>query len=354
MSGEPGGPAGGRQAGPAAAAPSSVPGFGRRVLAAGLAGLLGPRVASGVIAGASAQAPQPGESSETIRVTLLGTGTPMPSGERFGNSTLVEAGGQRLLFDFGRGVSIRLWQLRLPLGSIDAHFLTHFHSDHLGGLPDLWLTGWLRPPYGQRNAPFLLYGPPGTAQLAQGLRTAFAQDIATRLADERSPEAGIAFDAREVPPGVAYERDGLRVTAFANDHGELVRPSYGYRIEWRGRSVVLSGDTRYSPEVVRQGRGADLLLHCVTLIPPALLAGNPGYRAVYDHLASPADAARTLAEARPSLGALSHIGLNGEATVEDLVRALRAGYDGPLVVGEDLLAFEIGAQGTVTYRRGRP
>ena len=113
----------------------------------------------------------------TFRVTLLGTGTPVPSAERFGFSTLIEAGDQKLVFDFGRGVTIRLAQLRIPFGKINAHFLTHFHSDHLNGLPDLWLTGWLRPPYGQRNQRFALYGPPGIAKLAKGLTEAFSRDI---------------------------------------------------------------------------------------------------------------------------------------------------------------------------------
>ena len=101
-------------------------------------------------------------------VTLLGTGVPNPRPERFSQSTLVEAGSQKLVFDLGRGVTIRLWQLKVPMGRIDAHFITHFHSDHLVGLPDLWLTGWLRPPYGQRKKPFLIYGPSGTQRRGSG------------------------------------------------------------------------------------------------------------------------------------------------------------------------------------------
>jgi ribonuclease Z len=85
-------------------------------------------------------------SADDFSVTLLGTGTPAPSPERFGMSTLVEVGGQRLLFDMGRGVTIRLWQKLVSFGSINAHFLTHLHSDHVNGLPDLWLTGWLQGP----------------------------------------------------------------------------------------------------------------------------------------------------------------------------------------------------------------
>lgn len=80
-----------------------------------------------------------------MRVTLLGTGTPNPQPERFGPATLVEAGSQRLLFDAGRGVTIRLNQLGIPMREVTAVFITHFHSDHLVGLADLWLIGWLPP-----------------------------------------------------------------------------------------------------------------------------------------------------------------------------------------------------------------
>lgn len=285
-----------------------------------------------------------------IRVTLLGTGTPVPSPERFGNSTLVEAGGRKLVFDFGRGVTIRLAQLHIPFGTIDAHFLTHFHSDHLVGLPDLWLTGWLRPAYGNRNRPFVIYGPPGLRILTKGLTDAFVRDIAIRTADEKDPEAGIAFDVHEALPGVMYDEDWLKVTAFFNDHGPLVTPSYGYRIDYRGHAVVLSGDTRYNPEVVRQARGADLLIHCVTVIPDALLQQNPGYKAVLLHLASPEDAGRTFSEARPKLAVFSHIGLNGDSTEDELVARTRAIYDGPLVVGRDLMSILVGNETKIEPR----
>ena len=183
--------------------------------------------------------------SGDIKVTLLGTGVPNPRPERFSQSTLVEAGSQKLVFDLGRGVTIRLWQLKLPMGRIDAHFITHFHSDHLVGLPDLWLTGWLRPPYGQRQKPFLIYGPPGTKRLMEGLQTAFAADIKIRLVDEQNPPEGIAVDAREFDaPAVVYERDGVKVSSFVVDHGDVIKPAVGYRIDYDGRSVLISGDSR--------------------------------------------------------------------------------------------------------------
>ena len=98
-----------------------------------------------------------------FKVTLLGTSTPNPLPDRFGPSTLVEAGDEKLVFDCGRGCTIRLWQLKIPLGAAKL-FLTHLHSDHTVGIPDLWLTGFGRMPYGRRNAPFGVWGPKGTTE----------------------------------------------------------------------------------------------------------------------------------------------------------------------------------------------
>jgi len=278
---------------------------------------------------------------DLFRVTLLGTGTPVPSIERLGYSTLIEAGEQRLVFDFGRGVAIRLAQLKVPLGSINAHFLTHFHSDHTSGLPDLWLTGWLRPAYGQRNQSFVIYGPKGLNDLTSGLSAAYARDIVTRAEDEKSPMSGITFEPHEIEAGVVYEKEGLVVTAFNNDHGDKVKPSLGYKIQYKGKTVVLSGDTKYSEEVVKQSTNADLLVHCVTVIPSDLLKQFPQYQAVYDHLASPEQAAKVFKAASPKQVVFSHIGLNGNSTVQDLMQRTRAIYTGPLQVGEDLMAFDL-------------
>ena len=97
-----------------------------------------------------------------FRVTLLGSGTPDPSADRFGPSTLIEAGDQTLLIDVGRGATIRLFQLHIPLSKVDVVFLTHYHSDHTVGMPDLLLTGWLPPPFGHRTQPRRLEGSYGT------------------------------------------------------------------------------------------------------------------------------------------------------------------------------------------------
>ena len=116
-------------------------------------------------------------SSNDFRVTLLGTGVPIPSPHRFGPSTLVEAGDQKLLIDAGRGAAIRLYQLNVPMGRLDALLLTHYHSDHTSGIPDVWLTGWLTSHFGTRSKPFRVIGPPGARTLMENLERAYALDI---------------------------------------------------------------------------------------------------------------------------------------------------------------------------------
>src|SRR5437867_3485253 len=131
-----------------------------------------------------------------FRVVLLGTGTPNPRPDRFGPSTLVEAGSERLLFDCGRSCTTRLWQLAIPLGTVKL-FITHLHSDHTVGIPDLWLTGFLSNPYGRRTGPFRVWGPAGTAAMMAHLRQAYAADVRIR-----KPQGGVEIDATDFTEGV--------------------------------------------------------------------------------------------------------------------------------------------------------
>jgi ribonuclease Z len=296
-------------------------------------------------------------TASDFRVTLLGTGTPVPSPDRFGPCTLVEAGDQKFLIDAGRGATIRLYQLKLPIGRIDVQLLTHYHSDHTSGVPDVWLTGWLESYFGTRKTPYCVIGPTGARELIENLERAYALDIKIRIADEKLPPAGIATDVTEFDrDGIVYEKRGVKVIAFEVDHGDVIKPCYGYRFEYGGRVAVFSSDTRYNHNVINYGAGADLLLHEVASAPPELMK-QAYIQRIIGHHTTPREAGLVFAQTKPKLAAYTHIALLGSEripppTVDDVVAETRKTYSGPLVVGEDLMAFEIGE--TVLVRRLQP
>jgi ribonuclease Z len=293
------------------------------------------------------------KADSDFKVTLLGTGTPIPDPDRFGPSTLVEAGNKKLLFDAGRGVPIRVRQLGFRESKIDVVFLTHYHSDHTAGIPDIWLTGWLG---NFRQEPFRLIGPVGAKSLMANLESAYALDIKIRLEDEKLSPGGIATVVEEFEKdGVVYDKDGVKVIAFTVDHGAAIKPAVGYRIEYNGHAVVISGDTRYDQNVIKYGTGVDLLIHEVCVVRPELLS-NPYIKRVVDHHTTPREAGQVFSLAKPKLAVYSHLVFLASdkvprATVDDIVAGTRETYDGPLQVGVDLMSFEIGDTVIVSQRK---
>ncbi|MDU3131345.1 MAG: MBL fold metallo-hydrolase [Bradyrhizobium sp.] len=286
-------------------------------------------------------------SAETMKVTLLGTGTPTPRVSSFSASTLIEAGPEKLLFDFGRGSTIRLFQKRVALGSITAHFITHLHSDHLVGLPDMWLSGWIGTPWASRKSPMIVFGPMGTVAMTENLTKAFAEDIRIREDDEHLPPEGVAFVVKDIEPGPVYDKNGVKVTAIEVNHGEKIKPSFGYVIEYDGKKVVLSGDTKYDERVANAAKGADLLVHEVAVIEPELSKSYPSYRDIEAHHSSPEEAGKIFSIAGPKLAVYSHIVFATLKPVQDvpedmLIARTRTTYRGPFVVGHDLDSFTIG------------
>jgi len=292
-----------------------------------------------------------------FKVTLLGTASPAPRPDRFGPSTLVEAGDQKLLIDAGRGVPIRLRQLNVPIGKIDVLFITHYHSDHVSGIPDVWLTGWLSAPYGRRTAPFRVIGPIGAKSLMSNLEKAYALDVKIRIEDEKLPPEGIATLVEEFDKdGTVYEKNGVRVIAFAVEHGAAIKPAVGYRVEYKGRAVTISGDTRYEPNVVKYGAGTDLLIHEVGAARPELMAASVPVQRIIAHHTTPREAGMVFSLTKPKMAVYSHIVLLSsekipEPTLDEVVTETRQTYAGPLTIGEDLMSFEIGD--TVAVQRYR-
>jgi ribonuclease Z len=278
-------------------------------------------------------------SEDVFRVTLLGTGAPPPSIERFGPSTLVEVGREKFIFDAGRGAMQRLHQLGIAFNEITGLFLTHHHSDHVVGFPDLWLTGWIGRPWGKRSAPLPVWGPAGTREMMEHLPKAFHVDI--RVRSKSYPPDGVKLIAEEINEGGVFENDGIKVTAFEVDHGGEGLPAFGYRIDYGGRSAVLSGDTTFNENLIEHARGADLLVHEVTAVAGSAAENPEQLKRISSNHTTPQQAGEIFARVEPKLAVYNHLLLFGNATARDLIPATRQKYAGPLVVGEDLLRIEI-------------
>ncbi|RPI55592.1 MAG: MBL fold metallo-hydrolase [Acidobacteria bacterium] len=276
---------------------------------------------------------------QQIKVTLLGTGCPPAVMNRFGPSTLVEAGNQKFVFDAGRGALQRLTQLGVRWQDVQGVFLTHLHSDHVVGFPDLWLTGWLIVP--GRSVPLPVWGPSGTSRMMAHLEQAYEYDIRVRLANDRAAADGVKLLPHDIGEEIAYDRGGVKITAFEVDHAP-VKPALGYRIDYAGRSVVLSGDTRLSENLIRRAQGVDLLVHEVFVPETLQRAGVPPERAknIVDYHLTPEQAGEVFTRAKPKLAVYSHICMP-TALEQDLLIPTRKTYSGPLELGEDLMAIEV-------------
>ena len=275
-----------------------------------------------------------------IRVTLLGTASgPRAFVDKAGISTLVEAGNERLLFDAGRGFMQRLVQAGLPMNAVTKLFLTHLHSDHVIGVPDLMLTPWSAAP--ERKVPLEVWGPDGTRNMMRHLTEAFEFDIHMRRdVDESFSPEGIRMVAHDIRPGAVYEKNGVTVTAFLVSHG-LVKPSYGYRVDYAGRSVALSGDTSPNDNLVAVCKGVDVLVHEAidvdvlrSLVPDKLRID-----AIVARHTTPEQAAAIFSKVSPRLAVFSHS--PGTAAI---LEQTRQSYSGRVEMGEDLMVIDIAEQ----------
>lgn len=274
-------------------------------------------------------------AASVFRATLLGTGTPRPSMERFGPGILVEVGSEVLLFDAGRGGLQRLDQIGVSYAALTGVFLTHLHSDHVVGLPDLWLCGWL---VSQRTTPLPIWGPAGTEKMVAHLREAYQFDLNIRVEDDKAHPDGGKLSASDVGEQVVLSRNGVTVRSFAVDH-DPVKPALGFRIDYQGHSLVLSGDTRKSANLVAHAKGVNVLIHEVAAASKVELE-RPRVRSVIAHHTTATEAAEVFREAGPQLVVYSHIVLRG-ATVEDVMRDTRKTYAGRVVMGEDLMTIDV-------------
>ncbi len=275
--------------------------------------------------------------ADYMRVTLLGTGSPRPDVHRSGPAVLVEAGGEFLIFDAGRGIVQRLHQLDIPLSEINKVFITHLHADHISALDDVWLTSRLY----QRQQPLRVYGPEGTRDFVQKLQQAYAYDISIRHQNTGLSKDAAKLIADDIVSGVVYSARGVKVTAFHVEH-EPVKPAYGYRIDFGDRSVVISGDTTYSNELIEHARDVDVLIHEIFAAEPNILARNPRLQKVKRYHTDSSQMLRVLHKAKPRVAVLTHIILIG-VREDTLLEELKNNYEGELYMGEDLMRIVVGS-----------
>ena len=302
-----------------------------------------------------------------LHVGLCGTGSPLPNPDRAGACNVVIAGDQIYVVDSGEGSARNLNLMGISAAKVDGVFFTHFHSDHIDGLGPLMLFHWTQ---GAATTPLPVYGPTGVAAIVEGFNAAYKTDNGYRTAhhgEAVAPPQGGGGEARSFTMTgeqmVVLEKDGLKVTAFTVDHGP-VKPAVGYRFDYKGRSVVISGDLAKSPSLERAAKGADILFH--EALQPVMVKqmtaatekhGQKGVakitRDILDYHASPEDAADSAKIAGVRQLVLSHLipPIPNRYFYPAFLGDAPNRFEGPIVVGEDGMLFSLPANSNAIEQR---
>lgn len=329
---------------------------------AALPGAVGRQIGATVVdmrAGVDATAGLP----DGLHVALCGSGSPLPDPTRAGPCSVVIAGRHLFMVDAGEGGARNMVLMRIPNARVEAVFLTHLHSDHIDGLPPAMLLRWTG---ANATRPLPVYGPAGTRRVVDGFNRAYAIDQGFRTAHHGpaiappSGAGGIGHDIALAPPGdwspvTVFSGDGITVSAFRVDHGP-VEPAIGYRFTYKGRSIVFSGDTSATPAIVRNARGADLLVH--EALQPRLTAAmtrtldrrdQPGLakitRDILTYHATPEQVADEAQAAGVRHLVFSHVipQLPSRLMYAAFLGDARRRFGGTITVGEDGMVFSLPA-----------
>ncbi|MBI2764622.1 MAG: MBL fold metallo-hydrolase [Chloroflexi bacterium] len=297
---------------------------------------------------------------ERFEIAFLGTGSPLPSADRCGAGQVIVAGETNVLVDCGWGAARRLIPAGVRPNAIDTALFTHMHTDHMTDVPDFLFLRWT----GGATVPLRVYGPEGTQEMVDGFLMALRRDIGYRLAhhgDKLHPE-GIKVTVTELPTTAAptpfLDLGGLRLEAFEVDHFPVV-PAFGYRAGFDGRTVVLSGDTKFCETLAAASAGADMLI-CEALNMPmfeqrvaaitamgmtrqaALMGDVPSY-----HIGT-AEIAKLARDANVGEVVLSHIIppiSNDAAPVQEFMAGMSDVFGGPIRVARDMERIPVTKRG---------
>jgi ribonuclease Z len=326
-------------------------------------------VAERALQGIAANSDPLSSLEDGLYVGLCGAGSPFPDPERSGPCTVVIAGRDMFVVDAGGGSAAQLARMQLNPGQLRAVLLTHYHSDHIGGLGDLLLQRWIG---ANASQPLPVYGPQGLQQVLAGVEAAYRLDAGYRTAhhgETVAPPAGFGTELRPFDVSVEARRvlldsPTLQVVAFRVEHGP-VSPAVGYRFRYKDRTVVISGDTRRSAAVQREAQGVDLLVH--EALSPQLVrmmehsfarAERPRLAQIMadirNYHASPVEAAQTAAAAGVGMLVFNHIvpPLPVPGLETKFLEGTTAEFSGPMQVGRDGDWFSLPA-GSRAIERGR-
>jgi ribonuclease Z len=279
-----------------------------------------------------------------MKVTLLGTGSPIPSATCAGPSTLVQAGSQNILVDAGRAVIMRLMGAMVPPPFLTAVVLTHLHSDHICDLNDVITTRWVASP---AATPLPIYGPVGTRKMVDGLLAMLSQDESYRLAhhDDLRAAGGMKVEVHEVEPGTTFSLGDVTVSAHATDH-RPVAPTIGFRIEHSGVVAALAGDTIPCDGLYDMCKNADIYVQTVlredlvrTFAP--LVPTSERFLDILDYHSTVQQAGQTAAHCNVKTLMLTHFVPAIQPGQEEEWRSMAAEFfSGEIIVGPDLTSVE--------------
>ncbi len=279
-----------------------------------------------------------------MQLTLLGTGCPSVDTARYGPSALVRAGeAARVLVDCGSGVTQRLLEAGCAGRDIDALLLTHLHSDHIVDLFQLVISSW----HQARDRPQRIFGPPGTKRYVEGLMSVWKPELEQRIAHEMRPSTmALEIEVVEFGDGEILRLGELVVRAVEVRH-QPVKHAYGFIFDDGRSKLAVSGDTTYCPALIDAARGADLLLHEVfihrEMKPVAGYRTNETISNVASYHTLSDVVGKVASEAAAKCLVLTHFApprFDKEALLAEVCRD----FTGPVVIGEDLMAFDVGEQ----------
>ncbi|TBL81025.1 MBL fold metallo-hydrolase [Paenibacillus thalictri] len=296
------------------------------------------------------------EFHEHLKVILLGTGSPRAFYGRAKPGVIVLAGHKTFLIDCGGAAVDQMVKAGVMPQRISDVLFTHHHYDHNGGFFDVFITSWrthitAEQVFKGRSTPMHVYGPETTKDIIGKMRESFEFDVKLRISYNLSDEAGSQIIYTEQNEGVVYDKDGIRITAFEVDH-RPVYPALAYKFEYNGKSVVISGDTIPVPNMIKYSTGVDLLVH-EAYNKEWLDALRKQYPEYDQALSNPAKYHTTTLEAAQiaAQAGVKHLVLThhipapsaNEEAEQAYISGMRDLYQGPITVGRDLMAFDLGS-----------